>query len=337
MGKKGWAKSFSKICRSKGISTPEEVLRHNIKRMKTYFDKSVMQMKSSVIQKVRNQLSKGKSVQTRGKGVARFQRNGKHRSGKCWWRCWSSLPGGLDSAGNDREANGCMTFVETYIPEGIYDTKKKHIRKRKPSDPEPKPCALLLKIMAEEFPEHEQRGTGETSIKVEGIATKTEVETVEIPDNTEIQAGHGGKVEGMGMEVKTENIPDIIWLQQSTNTVSQKKTFESQKLPKKAKGNDGPRVADGGWTSDRRKRSTDNRFDPYSDRLYGLRGSRAGYGGYGCDRKIGNTSAGQYGYTGPRTGYGGYNSDRLRGSASRGQFVYGRSRAGYGGYNSGRW
>merc|ERR1711920_157449 len=140
--------------------------------------------------------SKGQSVKIRGKGLATFTKDGKHRSGKHWWRTWSSLAGGLDADGNDREATGYMTFVDTYIPEGIYDIMNKHIRRRTQSDPEPKPCALLLKIMAEEFPEHEKSNAGETSIKVGG-----------------------------------------------SNSVSQKKSFESLKPLKKEKGNDGPRVA----------------------------------------------------------------------------------------------
>jgi len=270
MGKSGWGRSFSKVCRQKGISAPEDLLRHNIKHMITYFDQTVIEMKSNVIQKIRNQISKDKSMKIRGKGLASFTCKGKHRSGKYWWRTWSSLAGGLDSEGNDREATGCMAFVDTYVPEAIFDKQKKHIRKRKPSDPEPKPCALLLKIMAEEFPGEEQSDAGEVSMKVEGIATKTEVVKEEIPDNTG------------------------------------------------------------------RKRSTNNRFDPYSNRQNGYEGSRAGYGGYGSDRMRGNSS-GQYGCARPRTGYGGYNSDRLRGSAGRGQLVYGRSNAGRGSYNSGRW
>merc|ERR1712060_595321 len=150
---------------------------------------------------------------------------------------------------------------------------------RNRSDPEPKPCALLLKIMAEEFPEHDKNGAGEISIKVEGIAPKTEVETDETPDHTEIQAGHSGKVKDRGKEVKTENILDIKRVQRSSNIVSQ---------------------------TDCHKRSTDNRFNPYSARRYGYGGSRAGCGGYGSDRKRGSSSAGHYANTRPTTGYGGY-------------------------------
>jgi len=329
------------------MSTPEEVLRHNIEHMVKYYSQPVFTMKNTVIRRVRDWLSKGQPIKIGGQkasgyNLARFKDalKGKKRQSAHFWKSWSTSAGGLDSDGNGRGESGRKTFIDTYVPEAIFDKNRSEIRWRKSSDPEPKPCALLLNIMAEMFPEDEQSASVEILSKSEGIVIKTKVETEEIQG-----CDHGVKLQGSVKEVKTENILDRKKVQRSNNSGGQKKPCEPQKLLKKAKGYHGSKAGDGGYHSQSRERSTDNRFNPYSGSRgdnsgrwisaaverstdnrfnpysggqYGYEGSRAGYGGYSADRSTGNSSGGQYGSYRPRAGYGGYNSDHFRGSTSRG-------------------
>jgi len=296
MPKGGYARRFSKVCRDKGVSTPEEVISMNLKYMAKNYDLSIIKMKKIAIQNIREQLTKDGSIPI--KKVLTVIKKGKRRKNiKNWFRHWSGLAGGTD-----RLADGCRNFVGTYIPEAIFDEKKLIFRKRKPADPEPEYCAVLLNVMAEMFAEPDGSDTKKISSKVEGIAIKTEVDTEEIPDKSEIQGhsdhsvGHVGHLKG--------------------NSTS----------PKHIKKDKGKRRSCSAQALGRGQVQINNTYN--RDGQYGHHGSRAGYGGYNFDRSRG----GQYGNHGSRAGYGGYNFDRSRG----GQYGSHGSRAGYGGYNSGR-
>jgi len=362
MGKgKSWSRSFSKICRQKGLSTHEDILRHNMKHLANWYDLSLSRIKSTVIERVRSKLSKDQILNF-GKGkkkspgikIAGFNRNGKGKNGKHFWRSWSTLSGG-----EGRLQNGAMTFVDTYIPEAIFDMTKNQIRRRKPTDPEPKPCAPLLNVMAEMFPEDAQSAVGEISSKVDGTVIKTEVvaednpvietekeaedikviwvEAKDIPDNR-----RDFKVKGSATEVKTESIQGKRKIQRSNNADGQNKGLEPQNIMKKTKYNDGKkkvrRSNNGGGEKKACKPQNMLKKLTYYD---GSKGGDGGFNSYlpnrSTDNRFNPYCGGKYGYESSRAWPVGSSSDRSTANSSGGWYGCNRPRAGYGGSNSGAW
>jgi len=137
--RKDHKRTFAKICRDKGASTPEEVMKMNYRHLVNNYDQSPQDLKHAFIQGLRKCTEGGNCASLGHLGQqVKLTASGKRRNPDNFMKMCSVVSSG------ERVQGGCRNFIDTFMPDLFYDIgQKKCFRKRRPNDPQPQPCMPL--------------------------------------------------------------------------------------------------------------------------------------------------------------------------------------------------
>jgi len=134
---------WKKICKEKGISTPEESIQHRMCYLTTEFDQSPQVVKEEICESLRKYYSdlckdEGENYLSLESLKMKLTKDGAERNIAAWIKQCS------DKLSGERFNDGYRNFVDTFVPEMFYSGKKTGFRKRRTDDPEPRPSMPLL-------------------------------------------------------------------------------------------------------------------------------------------------------------------------------------------------